>query len=66
MKWEDIGGYTRVQHLVTASSYGNFVRVLCGARIGFEFSVKRSRPVPRCRGCLKALARLNAENAKLG
>ena len=58
MHWQDIGGYTRAQHIVVSSSYGEYYRLLCGNQITFAFHVKRRRPLPRCRACREAFAEL--------
>lgn len=60
LRWKDLGGVTRVQHIVKEG--GGWFRVhdigvetLCGKGRRQELGVRRKCPKPRCYSCCRAL-----------
>ena len=55
MKWADVVGKSRLQHLVIFNSCEGYVEVLCGQQFIYGYHVDRRKPLPRCRRCFAAL-----------
>ncbi len=63
-KWKDLGGATRVEHLVINKL--RCLRVLiCGLRLEPDHPVGRPNPLPKCRRCLIALRSQMADGLRL-
>lgn len=64
MNWADIGGRTKVQHVVIVWNYGVNVNILCGHHIIQIARVKDNRQLPHCQQCITALKKLIEESKK--
>ncbi len=63
MNWTDIGGRTKVQHVVVNWNYGINVRILCGHFIVNRARVKEThRQLPLCLQCIDVLKKLIRES----
>ncbi len=65
MKWEDIGGRAKSQHIVVDWDYGINVEILCKQHIIKFQRVKGKRPLPHCLKCIAALKKLIQETIQL-
>ena len=65
MNWADIGGKTKVQHVVIEWNYGVNVRILCKHPIIQFHRVKDNRQLPHCKQCIAALKKLIRESSKV-
>ena len=63
-KWKDLGGATRVEHLVV-NTLRRFCILMCGMRLEPDHPVGRPNPLPKCRRCLTALRSQMADGLKL-
>jgi len=55
MKWGDVGGKSRFQHVVVVDTCEGYIQVLCGQGFIYGYYVERRKPLPRCRKCRTAL-----------
>ena len=55
MKWGDVGGMSRFQHVVVVDTCEGYIQVLCGQRFIYGYHVERKKPLRRCRKCFAAL-----------
>ncbi len=55
MKWGDVGGMSRFQHVVIIETCGGYIEVLCKQQFTYGYHVERKKPLPRCRKCRTAL-----------
>jgi len=63
MNWADVGGNSRVKHVVIRKDPGIFIHVLCKKRFDFYPKyIKRRKPLAHCPGCIKALKKLIRES----
>ena len=63
MNWADIGGRTKVQHVVVRWNYGISVSILCGHFIVNHARVKEThRQLPHCKQCIDFLKELIQES----
>ena len=60
MNWQDIGGRSKVKHVVTKWNPGIYIGVLCKQRIAnTQIILNRSlSPKPHCLKCIVALKKL--------
>ena len=65
MNWQDIGGRTKVQHVVVEWNYGIRVQILCKHHIIQLHRVwTDNRQLPHCQQCITALKKLIEESNK--
>ena len=64
MKWQDIGGRTKAQHVVTVWNFGVNVTTLCRHHIIKHARVRDNRLLPHCKQCIAALKKLIEESNK--
>ncbi|KKK81761.1 hypothetical protein LCGC14_2810210, partial [marine sediment metagenome] len=63
MNWADIGGRTKVQHVVVNWNYGINVSILCKHHIAWRTRVKEGdRQLPHCQQCIDVLKKLIRES----
>ncbi|KKM65663.1 hypothetical protein LCGC14_1442530 [marine sediment metagenome] len=63
MNWADIGGRTKVLHVVVKWNYGINVSILCGHFIVNRARVKEThRQLPHCLQCIDVLKKLIRES----
>ena len=63
MNWRDIGGRTKVQHVVVKWNYGINVSILCQHFIVNHARVKEThRQLPHCQQCIDVLKKLIQES----
>ncbi|KKN02840.1 hypothetical protein LCGC14_1113690 [marine sediment metagenome] len=55
MRWGDVGGKSRFQHVVVIETSDGYIQVLCGQGFVYGYHVERRKPLPRCRKCSTAL-----------
>ncbi len=55
MRWGDIGGHSRSQHVVVVETCDGYIEVLCGQRFIYGYHVERKKPLPRCYRCARRL-----------
>ena len=65
MKWENLGGNTRTQHVIIRNDLGMYLTVLCRTPIAFHVPpTKKQEYKPHCRKCIKLLTGLILETKK--
>ena len=64
MNWQDIGGRTKAQHVVTGWDFGVNINILCGHYIIKHTRTKEDRQLPHCKQCIAALSKLIGESRK--
>ncbi len=62
MNWQDIGGRTKVQHVVTGWDYGVNINILCRHYIIKHARTKDNRQLPHCQQCITVLKKLIEES----
>ena len=63
MNWADIGGRTKVQHVVVNWNYGIMISILCKHHIAWRTRVKEGdRQLPHCLQCIDVLKKLIQES----
>ena len=55
MKWRDVGGKSRFQHVVVVDTCEGYIQVLCGQGFIYGYYVERRKPLPQCCKCFSAL-----------
>ena len=62
MNWADIGGRTKVLHVVVKWNYGISINILCKHHIAWRTRVKEGdRQLPHCLQCIDVLKKLMLE-----
>ena len=67
MKWEDLRGNTRTQHVTIRNDMGMYLTVLCRTPLTFHVPPnKKQEHKPHCRKCIRLLKGLIIETKKTG